>query len=219
MRTRSVLFLLAILASCICLYVYLPLAIASSEGVNTPSTVANDASFGVTAWTNPGNATVSDDSYATNASTIFTQYLKATDYGFSIPTDATIDGIEMHVELHADFNVGGVSGRRWDEKSVRLVVGGIVVGTDYATLVTFPITTSDTTITYGTPTELWGLTISPSDINASNFGAVFAAEENRGDGDNTLYVDSIGLTVYYTTAGGSASINNYFIVTFQQSLS
>lgn len=36
-----------------------------SEGPNNPSSLANDASVGVSAWSNPENAAVSDDSRAT----------------------------------------------------------------------------------------------------------------------------------------------------------
>ena len=62
--------------------------------------VATD--FSDAAWSNPGNITASDNSYATAQKAGGTggsiQYLKASSFGFSIDSGATIDGIEVLIE-------------------------------------------------------------------------------------------------------------------------
>ncbi|MBI4614481.1 MAG: tail fiber domain-containing protein [Planctomycetes bacterium] len=71
---------------------------AETQGPASPGTLANDASIGTIPWTGPGNAASSDNTYATAAGAGTTQYLKATNFGFSVPGTATIDGILLEVE-------------------------------------------------------------------------------------------------------------------------
>ncbi|MCA9390188.1 DUF2341 domain-containing protein, partial [candidate division WWE3 bacterium] len=68
----------------------------------SPSTLANEVA-GTYTWTNPNDAASSNDVnayvYKSPPGLGFTSYyLKATDFGFSIPSSATIDGIEVNVE-------------------------------------------------------------------------------------------------------------------------
>jgi len=73
---------------------------AASSGPNNPSGTATETGGGTVDWTNPGNITSSDDNRATavlgKGDTSY--YLKGTDFGFSIPSDATIQGIKVEIE-------------------------------------------------------------------------------------------------------------------------
>jgi hypothetical protein len=151
----------------------------ASQGPNSPGTMADDATVGTQAWSNPDNAKISDNVYAkitnfnafanyldnsikiiksdgtfgtTNKATtnlwptsdtyisygssidlwgetwtaedindadfgvvlsskddyeVKSHYLKATNFGFSIPTGATIDGILVEAEEYANAYTGG----------------------------------------------------------------------------------------------------------------
>ena len=73
-----------------------------TEGPESPSAMTNDsASSGWSAWTNPDNAKTSNNTYAVFSadSAGRSYYLKATDFGFSIPDGSTIDGIKLEVEM------------------------------------------------------------------------------------------------------------------------
>jgi len=61
------------------------------------------------------------------------------------------------------------------EYSVKLIKGGVISGTDKSTGATIPIT--QTSVNYGSASDLWGLTFTDTDINASNFGVVFSTQE------------------------------------------
>ena len=77
------------------------------NAVASPGTLADDDTSGTETWSDPTNAAASDDSYATNSrsgTSVQTHRLKATNFGFSIPTGATIEGIEVSVERKADRN-------------------------------------------------------------------------------------------------------------------
>lgn len=66
----------------------------------TAGTLADDSAVGTITWTTPENADDSDDTYAT-AAVGTSHYLKATNYGFNIPTSATITGVRVSIERSA----------------------------------------------------------------------------------------------------------------------
>lgn len=168
------------------------IASATSEGVNSPSSVVSDDSYGVLSWSNPGNATASDDSYVTSAVgfDFSSEYLSSTNYGFSLPSSAIINGIEVRVERKSS------TGFAYDS-SARIIKGGTVTGDENATYMDWANT--DTIVTYGGSANLWGTTWSASDINASNFGFAIAASDSSDS--STLSVDHITITIYYTDSG------------------
>lgn len=169
----------------------------ATAGPNSPGTLANDNSFGTAAWSNPGNAASSNNSYASVVltSTNSSQYLKATNFSFSIPGGSTIDGILVDIERSAD---SGVTIR---DTRVRLVKGGAVGSTDKAaTGTSWP--GADATASYGSSSDLWGDTWTDSDINASNFGVVVACTTPSGGSGINAFVDHIRITITYTAGGG-----------------
>lgn len=159
---------------------------AESDGPNSPGAVANDASFGTAAWTLPGNAAASDNVYAQAApGGTPTQYLKATDFGFSLPAVAAVKGILVQIEKRS---LGGsVSDAR-----VRIVKNGVVGSAERADAAAWPA--SDTVVSYGGATDLWGETWTAADVNAADFGVVISAT----DSFDTAGVDHVAVTVFWS---------------------
>jgi hypothetical protein len=165
------------------------------SATRSAGTGANDASFGTAAWTTPTNITASDDARATQslAAGATTQYLKASSFGFTIPSGATIDGIVVEAE---EFGGTGVV-----EARARIVKADATIGTtDKSTGAALP--TSDTYRSYGGTTDLWGETWSATAINDSDFGFVFAATNGAGV-SRTVSVDHVRITVHYTETTSS----------------
>lgn len=156
-------------------------------------TGASDSSSGGDfAWSNPGNITLNDGSYAQcNLASSTSYYLVGTNPGFSIPAGSTIDGITI------DINILTVSGASCDWWFVQTVQGGAIGGTNKATG-SFNNSTFQT-ITFGSSTEKWGRTWTASDINNSGFGGAIAVQA----GSNAVRVDSMTITVYYTETNNS----------------
>ena len=173
----------------------------SGNVLKSAGTGANDASIGTVSWVNPGNITANDDNYATFASNnpATSVYLKGTNFGFAIPAGATINGIKVEVER---FEHDG--GYNVYDKSVKLVKGGAIVGSDKADLFEWPTVAAYKT--YGGSSDLWGTTWLDTDINSSLFGVVLSAEQRSNGGSNNR-VDHIRITVYYTTAGSGSSFS------------
>ena len=173
----------------------------ATQGPNSPGTMADDATVGTVAWTTPDNAKVSDNIYTTAVMTVNvnnhpSHYLVATNFGFSIPTGATINGILVEFERYK--NAGGIT-----DNIVKLVKGGVISGNDKANTLADAWGAGSGNERYdpypssGASTDLWGLTLTPSDINASNFGVAISAEYTGGT-TGTALVDHIRITVYYT---------------------
>jgi hypothetical protein len=144
------------------------------QGPNNPSTATNVALFGSNAsWTNLGNISGSDNTYATygtmsGTSEKFTDYLQATNFGFSIGPAFSIIGIVVEIERSDPGNTTS-------DYSVRLVKNGFIVGSDLASPATY--STTDNTQTYGGIGEFWGESWSPADVNSSNFGVAISVKK------------------------------------------
>ena len=166
----------------------------ADTGAISPGTMADDATVGTVAWTNPDNAKVSDSVYATAvvANTEITHYLKATNFGFVIPTGATINGILVEVEKKDTFGNSVVSA----DNAVRIIKGGVIGSTDKSSLDHWLF--AEAYKSYGSSTDLWGETWTASDINDATFGFAISAKGINASFSGSLKVDHIRITVYYT---------------------
>ena len=166
----------------------------AKTGPNNPATVNEDSIIGTVTWTNENNAKTSNNSYATatlDSDGQITHYLKATDFGYSIPAGATIDGIQVDVERKESG-----SSLRISDNSVRLVKNGTISGDDKSTGTNWP--NSDAYKSYGGPADLWGTTWTADDINNATTGFVISAIHDNTSNSRDLSVDHIRMTVYYT---------------------
>ena len=172
----------------------------ASAGPNTGATAANDSSNGSALnWSGSANAVSSNDARASitlsSGSVNISRYLKITNFGFAIPTGATIDGIVAEIEAQSSTGTKGV----WEE--VRLVKASTVTGSDLSSAIDLPA--SDTFVSHGGATELWGETWSSTDINSSGFGVAISVTNASASSQNAL-IDSARITVYYTLPGSLA---------------
>ena len=169
----------------------------ASAGPNSAGAGANSAVGGNPDWVNPGDVVSSNNVYATcsMASGQDSDDLFATQFGFSIPAGATIDGVECTIEAKCDISQG-----LWEDSTVgvrhRLIVGGSKVGSA-PTALGSSYGTSDTSKTWGSSTDLWGATPTAAQVNATDFG-VSVGFGNPGPLAIVGSIDHVTLTVYYT---------------------
>jgi hypothetical protein len=163
---------------------------------NTTATGAAVSCGGTTAWTNPNNAATVNATNATAALAVGTtsHCLQVTGLGFAIPTNATITGVTATITRNASAN------SRVLDNTVQLLVGGVATGTNKATATTY--TTTLTAATYGGSADLWGTTLTPAQVNATNFGINFSAGRT-GTGSATARVDAIQVNICYSTPAGT----------------
>ncbi len=147
-------------------------------------------------FTNSGNITADDASYATNSVVLSSpSSLLATNFSFSIPSGATINGITVGIKRKVNSTTGTPH-----DSTVQLIKGGTAQGNNNSAGAALP--TTEGTATYGSAGDLWGLTLTDTDVNASNFGVKFNAIRNSGKAAPTLSVNYVTITVDYTSVSG-----------------
>lgn len=110
-------------------------------------------------------------------------------YTYQLPDSATIRGIEVAVA-----RVASVATRVRDRRVQLWKQLTAPEATNRASATEWGA--APTTIFYGGPTDLWGTTWTPADINASTFGAGIAVEYLLTGGTCAVDVESIKTTVY-----------------------
>jgi hypothetical protein len=168
----------------------------TSSGPRGPGTAVDDSSVGFWNWNTPGNATANDgtNTACNLISSNVGHYLKMTNFGFSIPTDAqSIDGILVETKR------SGQNASTIQDNAYKIVKGGTISGTDKSDTNFWPTTAAFDS--KGGSSDLWGLSWTPSDINASTFGVAVSPKSNSGSFLNAN-VDYAQITVYYTPAAG-----------------
>ncbi|MDI9258042.1 T9SS type A sorting domain-containing protein [Flavobacterium sedimenticola] len=172
---------------------------AQTAGPNNPASGTFIAGANVD-WNTPGNITnTADTNYATAvfAAAGNTDNLQGSNYGFSIPGNAIVNGIVVTVNRRTSATNGG---RITKDNLVSLVKGGVVTGNNKATATAYGTTFA--VATYGSATDTWGTTWTPADINAANFGAVISVNANNS---LTATIDYIRITIHYTVIGFTPS--------------
>jgi len=127
-------------------------------------------------------------------------WLRASDFGFSISSDATIDGIKA--EIHRAHGADSESDAA-DSALYLVNADGNNVGDNYASAVAWPYPDPETAV-YGGSNDKWNASPTPSMINDSDFGIRLSMNRERG------HVYWIKITVYYTEAGVSHQASAFF---------
>jgi len=169
----------------------------------TPGSSANVTGVGTVAWSNPGNAVSSNDSYATAAlpSDGSSNYLRLYNYDFSeIPAGAAIDGIEIEAEAK-----GNTANRALLRAYLCTTSGAVAGSSSYIPPSTATLTTSDALYVAGGASDTWGNSLTDTIVKGSNFGVMLWAEESSGAGSVTVSVDVVRIRVHYTPNNISAA--------------
>jgi hypothetical protein len=166
---------------------------SSSDGPRSATMALDDASIGTRAWGSPQNILAADGTSSAISAMIeneVSHYLVAKGFGVQVPSFATIQGIKVEW-LRNSLSPGDLL-----DNAVRLVKGGAIQTTDRSSATEWP--TGATYASYGGPTDLWGTTWTPADVNAAEFGAALSVKYNSFAGNNWPYVDHARITVYFS---------------------
>lgn len=181
---------------------------------NVPSTPSITHS-----WVNPGNidTVASGDATLTTAGSgpFVLPYLRASDFGFSIPSTATITGIETEI-------VWGSSSSLFDVEEVKLAWGASAANLSTGNKAAGEAAGSSETTNYGGDADLWGETIStltPALVNSSDFGFVLLLSKTS---TSTLAarIDALRMKVYYdnTTVDGQVRVTQTEIMVLAKTI-
>lgn len=133
----------------------------SSTGNVFAGTGENNAGIGATAWTTPGNVTADDAADATCNAGASSNYLVARNFGFSVPSEAIIQGITVRVE--ASEHTAGTEGLNAQLQND----SGTLVGSSKSVTISG---TGKSVYTYGSTSDVWGASLTPAIVNDADFG-------------------------------------------------
>jgi hypothetical protein len=111
------------------------------------------------------------------------------EFDLTLPPDAIIEGIEVHVGRFANY------GAVIKDQDARLMKRGEAAGMSKPFGDEWEITY--TARAYGGATDLWDTTWTPVDLNNDGFGFQFAVRYTDLSGNARAYVDAISITFYY----------------------
>jgi hypothetical protein len=168
--------------------------VAFNTGWKTPGTIANVDRSGSPAWATPTNADTFNDAYATVAVTDaanFSDYLRASNFGFALPAGATILGIECRVFLYG-------SDATLDDDEVLLYDAAGSIGTENRAVNSIMSSKKGTAKfnTYGSPTDLWADTWTEANVEDTDFGFAFSVG-NVGSSTETCSLNVMQMRVWY----------------------
>lgn len=171
---------------------------------------------GTSGWTSPQNIYTSNNIYAVTSTTIagstVTGFIYALGNGFSVPSTATIDGVELVIEAKNQLSGNGFS-LRFTSSECRMVHAGGDIGIPTTGNQTWT-STSEQTKTFGSPTALWSTSsLTPTIVNDSTFGFRCRFFNSNGSAQ-TFSIDRISITVYYTDGGVQNSQQQFFMYEF-----
>ncbi|MCP4997178.1 MAG: hypothetical protein GY933_00165 [Hyphomicrobiales bacterium] len=164
-------------------------------------TGASDGTVGTVEWDDPGNITADDASEAWldgPAKDAQSEYIKGSNFGLSVPTGATIDGIETRAQLHDANGVAPVA--YITHAQVEHPSTGF--GDDQEAGTT-ALTGTAADYDYGGSSELHGETWTAANVNDSSFAVAYSI--NVGNGGvfaGEPLCDAIWVKVHYTPAPG-----------------
>ena len=180
----------------------------ATQGPLFPGTVANLINAATLenkdAWANPtnvvsDNATEASITASTYDSPDISQLLVCSNFGFTIPSGATIDGITVEIDRRSIIASSGKDFR------VQIATGtgfGDLVGDNKAVPATiWP--TSSAVATYGGAADTWNAGLTDPFVNASDFSIMISCQANIANAD--VGIDFVRVTINYTASGGGAT--------------
>lgn len=123
----------------------------------------------------------------------FTNFLQATNFGFGVPNDVIVTGVEARIRRDGGSSSEGAV----KDHQVSLVLGGAIQTVNRA----YPETWESLIYVnkdYGGSTDTWGATPSPAQVNSSNFGVVLRVVATNKP---TPKVQTIWMRVHYEEEG------------------
>lgn len=191
-------------------------------GPNNPASAANVTGTYNNPWSNVTNVEANDGAPATDSMVAqinpithqiislkpTTDQIWATNY-FPTANGTSLVGLQATVKHQTTLPNGGHGAAPTVTYYMQLIKGGAL----YGAIKTFTVSASTggySTFTLGGASDLWGGTVTLSDIIASNFGVALWATWNlggvdsNGNGTATSFVDWIGLTAFVTGGTGGS---------------
>ena len=167
-------------------------------------------------WQNTSNASSQNDTYTsllyTDASNIVqsaplsispadqTNFFVCKNLDSNIPSGATIEGITVYIERYNSFTGDGTV--TINDDAIYLTKNGTdTVGNNKSTGAAWASSDTDTYVSYGGVSDLWGTSWTASEINDDNFGVMIgpniAYDSNSAENGSDVKIDHVYVEITY----------------------
>lgn len=157
-------------------------------------------------WQHMQNTEVLDGNFASTsiACGALSPRLVAQGFNFSLPANAQILGITVRI---VGMPLFPATTAQWRLLSLSLEKAGAAVGQNKGTSVIY---NGAQDLTFGGPTDLWGTTWQPSDLNNAEFGIELQVQ-NASLEQIEMGIDFISISVNYTVPAVSSTLTSQFL--------
>jgi hypothetical protein len=178
---------------------------SDGQGRYANSVVTETYGIGESPWLNPHDSVVPDGHYATASCPpvvpFYSEYLRSYNFAFNIPPTAVIDGIVVNTWVMEWSYPNAYSA----DRECNIIRNGNAGTVNKATGTHFPVV--EGIFSYGSPTDLWGLTWTADEINRSDFGVRQAVTlHSTFTATAIARIDAVEIIVYYTVSNVSVSV-------------
>jgi hypothetical protein len=182
------------------------------DSTRSPGTVTSFQVDPIDCWWHSTNyVKVSDDQRAFaifygSTTTTKTHRLKATNFGFNLPSTAIITGIVVEVERSRD-------GWPMTDSEIFLIKSDGSLGSNNKadTSTEWPDLSNEAYRTYGGSSDLWGESWTASDINDQDFGVSVRAQIVPPHAEALAWIDHVCITVFYNAPTATLSVEKQAI--------
>lgn len=166
----------------------------ASQAAATGSTINPNVLYNASQY--QGNSNQIRTAGGVGAGTL-TDYIIIRNFGLSVPSGVTIDGVSVSPNWLGQYADTGVI------QNVALFYGGTILGEAKS-----PGTQNQQTATspsFGGGSDPWGAIITPTITNDSTFGFGIQILANESGGSDRSFINSFTITVYYTTLSSTGT--------------
>lgn len=172
---------------------------STTTSATPPGATGTGTYISGTAYTNTGNVKINDNTFATVTLPVATQsdYFECTNFGFSLPTQIVIKGIQFYIYIKSSVS--------YDNS----VVGGILKAGSPTGEYKFQtsLLTTEQAFGLGGSSDLWDGTWTKSDIENSGFGIEISTSTNATS--QTHSIDYVVCEVTYNVISHSSTSVTY----------
>jgi hypothetical protein len=171
------------------------------QGKTEAGTLVFEAGSGAD-WINPEKAKTSNNEYATATLTptvYWSDPLRLTKWGFTIPEGMTIVGVVAEIERKAS------KANQIRDLLLHLRKADGTTSDDNSSHEYWPL--ADAVRVYGSSETIWGFdSLTRAEVNAEGFGIEISAQMNSGMEEAVASIDQIKLTVYYAETADESPV-------------
>lgn len=163
-----------------------PTAVSTQDPGEPNRAFWNAGSIGFITAEDGAEATVTGNGF-------FSDWLVGKSHGFALPSSAIVRGVQLAVKARITVPSGG------DVAHTSLCLGTTgVINSASAKLDVLNVGLGPAAwYTFGSPTDLWGLALTPALVNGAGFCAAVEYAHLSAPAAITVYVDALKVTVHY----------------------